>query len=203
MKQNKYTDQDIIEGIKTQNKNILLYIYKQNFRSILKYIENNNGNESDAEDVFQDALLVIFEKIRKDELTLTCSFGTFLYSIAKHHWLRTLRARNNQINSQEECDEIINNEPGITEILIQAERKKLVIQHYNTISEECKKIIKFLIDGFTLDEITKIMGFSSIQHTKNKRLKCKKYLITSIMANPRFKELSNGKTGENYQIPRW
>jgi RNA polymerase sigma factor (sigma-70 family) len=203
MKQDKYTDQEITEGILHQNKDVLLFIYKHNFRSILKYIEDNNGAESDAEDVFQDTLIVIFEKIRKNELKLSCSFGTFLYAIAKHQWLRILRQRQIHEITDNDCDTLINEDPGITDNLILAEKKKLVIQHLNEISEECKKIIKYMSDGCTLDEITKTMGYSSVQQTKNRKLKCKKFLITSIMCNPRFKELANGKIGENYQIPRW
>lgn len=203
MKKDKYTDQDIIQGIAHQDKDVLLFIYKHYYRPIKKHVENHYGSENDAEDIFQDTLIVIFNKIRNKELTLTCSFGTYLFAVAKLQWLRVLRQQKTHPIEYGECDTFFNNEPEIHEDLIQAERKKLVIRHFNEISEDCKKIIQYLINGISLIEITNLMGYSSVQHTKNRRLKCKKYLITKIMSNPRFKELTNGKVGENNQIPRW
>jgi RNA polymerase sigma factor (sigma-70 family) len=203
MKNNKYTDQDIIQGILQQNKDVLLFIYKHNFLTIKYYIEKNNGSEKDAEDIFQDTLIVLFNKVRNNDLELTSSFDTYLFTIAKFQWLKVLRHNKTHNVDLKECDQFITENPEIIEDLILAERKKLVIQHFNEISEECKKIFRHLINGWTLDEITKLMGYNSVQHTKNRRLKCKKFLITRIMNNPRFKELTNEKIGKNYQIPRW
>jgi RNA polymerase sigma factor (sigma-70 family) len=203
MNQDKYTDQEIIQGILQQKNDILLFLYKNNFRSIKKYIENNSGSDKDAEDIFQDTLIVIFDKIRKNELNLTSSFSTFLFSIAKFQWMNILKHRQVRNVTLEDCDQLLNEEPEIHEELILAERKKLVVHYFNEISEDCKKIIKHLINGCTLEETTKLMGYSSVQHTKNRRLKCKKSLISNIMSNPLFNELTNGKIGKNDQIPRW
>jgi RNA polymerase sigma factor (sigma-70 family) len=203
MKQNKYSDQEIVDGILHQDKDVLLFIYSHNFNSIKKYVIDNNGAENDARDIFQDALIVIFEKIRNNDLKLTSSFDTYIYAIAKHHWLRNLRQQQARSVDDVKCDDLEMIEPGINEQLIQAEKKKLVIEHFNNISDDCKKIIQHLINGFSLNEITKLMGYKSVQHTKNRKLKCKKFLISSIMNSPRFKELCNGKTRELNQIPRW
>lgn len=199
----KYTDQEILKGINTQNSAILTYLYQQNFRSVKKYIEDNSGSETDAEDVFQDALVVVYERIRKGDLILTCGFGTFLFAIAKTQWLGILRQRKRRNVVTDDCDNILNNDTDIYEDLIQAEKKKLFITHFNELTEDCKKIIQLFIKEFSIAEITKMMNFSSEQHTKNRRLRCKNALITKITNNPRFKELSNGTIGKNNEIPRW
>lgn len=203
MKKNKYTDQDLTKGIVQQSTDVLKYIYKENYRSIKKYVEDNSGSEKDAEDVFQDSLILVYNKLKNNELVLTCSFSTYIFAVAKTNWLRILRQRRNHKVSIEECDSFFSNETEIHEELILAEKKKLVIQHFKEISEDCQKIIQLIINGCTLDKITQIMGYSSVQHTKNRKLKCKKALISKIMDNPRFNELTNGKVGENNQIPRW
>jgi len=203
MKENKYTDQEIIEGIRTKRSDVLLYIYSQNFKFIKKYILDNSGDETDAEDVFQDTLIVLFNKTRNNSLILTGNFSVFLYTIAKTKWMNVLRQRRKAITSINEYTENAEKDLEIIDELIQAEKEKLVITHFNEISEDCKKIFNCLFDGRTLEEITVLMGYTSVQHTKNRRFMCKKHLIGKIMSNPRFKELTNGKPGKNDQIPRW
>ncbi len=199
----KYTDQEIIKGLNSQSSAVLTYIYQQNFRSVKKYIEDNSGSETDAEDVFQDALVLVYERIRKGNLILTCSFSTFLFAVAKTQWLSVLRQRKRKNVVTDECDNIFNEDAGIHDELVQAEKKKLFIAHFNELTEDCKKIIKLFIKEYSITEITRIMNFSSEQHTKNRRLRCKNALINKITNNPRFKELSNGTVRKDNEIPRW
>ncbi len=48
-------------------------LYIKNFKMVLRYIERNNGNRQDAEDIFQDTMIVLCKKLRTDEFTLTAS----------------------------------------------------------------------------------------------------------------------------------
>jgi RNA polymerase sigma factor (sigma-70 family) len=203
MEKDKYTDQEIIQGIVSQNTSVLIYIYKKYFKSVKNHIEVNSGSYKDAEDIFQDVLILIFNKIRRNDFNLTCSFATYLFAIAKTQWLIILRHRKKVHIPLDEFADYFSCETEIEEKLVQAEKENLIIRYLNEISDDCKIIIEHLLNGRNLDEITKLMGYSSVQHTKNRRLKCKKFLINKIISNPRFKELANGKIGENYQIPRW
>jgi RNA polymerase sigma factor, sigma-70 family len=203
MKRDNYTDQEILTGIKHQNSEIMMFIYQKNFRSVRHYIEQNNGSDKDAEDLFQDALILIFHKVRENSLTLTSSFNTYMFSIIKKNWLKQLDKRKRQNTVIDECDNFILEEDGLVEDLFKLERKKIINQHFNELSSDCQKIINLFLKGHSITEITKVMGFSSEQHTKNRRFRCKKSLIERILKNPYFKELTNGKFGTDYQIPRW
>jgi RNA polymerase sigma factor (sigma-70 family) len=193
MKKHSYTDKEIFEGIIKQNNDVFLFIYQQNFRSVKKFIQENSCSEKDAEDLFQDVIVLLFNKIKDDAFSLTCSFNTYLFSIIKNQWLRTLKQRKQRNTSFEECDNFLNNEPEIFEELLQVERKNLFIRHFNELPEECRKIIKLWLKGCSLDELKEFMGYNSVQHTKNKKLACKKTLIGKIINNPRFNELTNEK----------
>lgn len=199
----KYSDEEILKGISNQNTAILTHLYQQNFRSVKKFIEDNNGSETDAEDVFQDALIAVYERIRKGNLILTCSFGTFLFAVAKTQWMGILRQRKRRNVVTDECDTLFNDDTEIYDDLIQAEKKKLFITHFNELTEDCKKIIQLFIKELSITEITRIMNFSSEQYTKNRKLRCKTTLINKITNNPRFKELSNGTVRKDNQVPRW
>jgi len=203
MKKGTYTDEEIIKGIRSQNNDVLLYVYRKNLRSVRHYIEKNSGTDKDAEDVFQDALMLVYHKIREGALELTSSFNTYLFSVVKIYWLKHLGQRDRRKTDNKECDQFINQNEGLLEDIINAERRSIFIKHFNALNSDCQKIIKLFLKGLMISEITKIMGFSSEQHTKNRRFRCKKVLIEKILQDPYFKELTNERFGKDYQIPRW
>lgn len=203
MKKDAYTDGEILKGIQNQDGDILLFVYQKSYRSVKYYVEKNGGTVKDAEDLFHDALINLYDRLREGNFESKSSPHTYLFSIVKLLWLNQLRTREKRKTMPDECDNFISENEGILDSILQTERKAIFIKHFNELSEDCQKIIKYFLKGFTISEITKTMGFSSEQHTKNRRFRCKKSLIERIIQNPHYKELANGTIGENYQVPRW
>jgi DNA-directed RNA polymerase specialized sigma24 family protein len=86
----KYTDQEIIQGIKSGESYAVKYLAKDYLPVIRYYISKNNGNEEDAKDIFQDALFIIIEKIHNDDFALQGPLSTYLFAICKNLWLMVL-----------------------------------------------------------------------------------------------------------------
>ncbi len=57
-------DSEIILGILNDSKDILNRLYKMYFPMVLQLVLNNNGNEDDAKDVFQESVIVLYNKVR-------------------------------------------------------------------------------------------------------------------------------------------
>jgi len=203
MKKDSHTDIEIINGIKNQNSDILLFVYRKNYRAVRYYIEKNSGSDKDAEDVFQDAMILLYNKIREENLELKCSVHTYLFSVVKLLWLGQLKRREIRKTETDDCDTFISENTGILESILQTERKAIFLKHFNELTNDCQRIIAYFLKGFSISEITKVMGYSSEQHTKNRRLRCKKSLLEKIVQNPHYKELANGTIGNDYQVPRW
>jgi RNA polymerase sigma factor (sigma-70 family) len=203
-----YSDSEIVDGICRNDKEILLFLYTSHYARVRKYVLLNNGTNGDAEDLFQDILVFLFEKSKKGELILTGSLTAFLYVVMRNMWLKNLRSRKNQgkleegspDDSDNKVDENLFN-PDIGE---QVERESVFFKHFNELSEDCKKVLILFIEGFTVSEVASRMGYSTGQHAKNRRYRCKISLFNKIKSDPRFKELCNG-TGKDQDdtIPRW
>lgn len=198
----KYSADEIIQGIIDRNERVIYYIYEENYRIIQHLVKTNNGNNADADDIFQEALMVIYHKIIDKNLNLYVSFGTYIYAIAKRIWQNELKRRSQKACNLEDCDDLLDDE-DIEKELIKNEKHKLVWRHFEKLSKDCQKIIRLFIEGHNITEVTKIMNFSSEQHTKNRRLRCKNSLITHITNDPKFKELKNEKAKDFNQLPRW
>ncbi|HEY9124788.1 MAG TPA: sigma-70 family RNA polymerase sigma factor [Bacteroidales bacterium] len=186
----QFSNEDIIGGILNNNSKVLRYIYAENFPKVRQHICINGGSEDEAADVFQEAILIIFEKARKEQLVLTVKFSTYLYAVAKVVWKSYLRENRKeedmfQLNETEWDFEI----GEVDDYIIDNERFKLVWRYFDNISKDCQTIIRLFLEGKSISEVTQEMNYSSEQHTKNRRLRCKESLIKKIMADPKYKEL--------------
>ena len=94
----------LLKGLAKNDKKATETIYRSNFNVIQAMILNNNGDEDDAKDIFQESMVVLFEKSRLADFELTCSIKTFLYSVARRLWLKKLASNNKTISHHEEID---------------------------------------------------------------------------------------------------
>src|ERR1700712_1349091 len=54
-------------------------------------IINNNGSADEARDIFQEAMIVLYEKAKSGTFELNCLLKTFLYSVSRRLWLKRLQ----------------------------------------------------------------------------------------------------------------
>ena len=198
-----YTEKELVNGIISENDDVLLYIYKNSYRPVRHLITTNSGNEEDARDIFQDSLVILYKKLKSNNLKLYCSISTFIYSIAKLLWLKELKIRGKEVKGYNEYDDYADESSNIVKIYEYNERLSFYRRIFEQLSEDCKKILKMFMKNFTISEVTKIMGYSSEQHTKNRRYRCKKALVKRIIQNPEYYELKDEVHNIDREIPRW
>lgn len=203
MKRKQFTDEEIINAILDHNKEVLSFLYDYNFESLNKKINSEGGSRKDSEDVFHDALLVLYLKVKKEKLLLTCSIHTFLQAIARNLWKRKIVSDLTRFIKLDESLNDISDETQVEEEYIQIERRKLYLKHLNEMPADCQRLIKMILDGLSLQEITRQMLYNSVEYTKTKRFRCKIMLIKKIINDPLYKELKNERLGTPGSIPRW
>ena len=148
------TEQVLIRGLSVNDKSAVEIIYSDNYGVIQNLILNNNGSEEDAKDIFQEALIVLYEKSKSVEFELNCQIKTYLYSVSKRLWLKRLQKNSRyelQSNGFEETvyveDDIgvhekRNNEYGMMEFAM------------SHIGEPCKSILEaYYIRKQIMDQI--------------------------------------------------
>jgi RNA polymerase sigma factor (sigma-70 family) len=87
------TDAALLSGLLQKEEKAIYEVYQQYFPPVEKYILMNSGNAQDAEDIFQDTVMVLLSYIAKEGFTLTCTIKTLLFAIARRLWLKQLRNR--------------------------------------------------------------------------------------------------------------
>ena len=180
-----YTDEQVLKGLERQDRSVIRYVYKEYYPSIKFLIITNSGNETDAEDVFQDAMVIVYRKIIEKKMILTSSFKTFLYSICRNLWLQRL---DRKLFSHEflESENLADLQDSIQFEMKEMENEKyrLFQKHFLRLSEDCKKILKLFMNKVPLREIAEIMGFKSEKYAKTRKFMCKEKLKNAIINDP-------------------
>jgi len=145
---------------------------------IEKYILSNSGTKDDAQDVFQNALVVLYSNTQKPSFELTSSISTYIFSISKNLWLKELRRKKN--DSDKPLSENIIQEEGDfpqKEALISKVEKAL-----NALSENCKRLIElYHYQNFSWKEIVVKMNYKNEHAARNQKYKCLKKLKDKLI----------------------
>jgi RNA polymerase sigma factor (sigma-70 family) len=195
-----YIEESLLEGIRLHDSDTLEYIYKKFYPTVSTFVNANSGNEEDARDIFQEAIVVIYRRINDKDFAISCSFKTFIVSIVKNLWLKELEKRRSgdvvlkTEGEFEVADEVID------ESFIDSgknERIKLYQKHFLTLGEDCQKVLQLFFAQQSLKDISEIMGFASEKYAKKRKFQCKEMLIRKIKNDPEFKKIL--KSNENNQ----
>ena len=183
----KYTDLEIIQGLKSGESYAVKYLAKDYLPVIRYYISKNNGNEEDAKDIFQDALYIVIEKIHNNDFVLQGTLSTYLFAICKNLWLMTLdrqkAAKNYELRRL--ADHIDND---FTESGDRIFYENIFRQCFEAMDQVSQKILKMYWMEISPSEIADKLGYS-YGYVRKKKSECMKELKSRIIAHPDFSEL--------------
>ncbi len=185
---NNPEDQKILEGIATGNEVIITAFYKNNLPYIRRYILQNSGREEDVEDVFQDALVLIYQKLKENSLELHSSLRTYFYGICKNIWRNRLRKNKKMVITEDD----LNTQEIVDAVIIQdleyRDREHVYRKHFLRLNNTCRELLKLLFLGNSMKDISNITGYSE-GYARKKKFDCKKALLEMIEKDPMYQEL--------------
>jgi RNA polymerase sigma factor (sigma-70 family) len=193
-----YSNEEIIAGFRRNDSVIISAVYKETYLIVDRFMRKNGGGKNDVKDIMQDAMLVFFDKSKSENFILTSSFNTYIYSVCRFLWLQELdrRRKDMQIMYTAESEAQPESEDQETEML----KEELFRQHFGELSLDCQKILFLHFEKKTIAELTQIMGYSSEQHTLDRKYRCKKSLIYRIFTNKKYKLLDHEVYNYNRQV---
>lgn len=176
-----------LKGIAQNDFEVLQQIYKESLPGVQRYVTKNSGTPDDARDVFQDAIVIIFKKVSKQELVLTTRFNVYLFSICRRLWLKQLKKKWNKEVPFESKREF-GFEDDFAETMLKSRKWELFNKYFQKLSEECQQALKLLFNGESSKEIAQKMGYSE-DYAKRKKYKCKIQLTDMVRNDPEYRAL--------------
>ncbi len=172
------TDAALLQGLALGTDAATERIYKQCYPVIAHWISVNGGDEADSADLFQEAMLVLWNKARDPQFELSCAIGTYLFSVARRLWLKRLQQRRQSPsalwdNAGAEDAPDWAAEEGIA----QHEEREVQFNQLEAalaqLGEPCAALLKaFYTEGKSMQEIAVEAGYTGADTAKTQKYKC-------------------------------
>ena len=171
------SDRRIIERIRAGDEEALAAVYESNRKPVTAFVTRNNGTADDAEDMLQEALVILWERVQGGKFELTAQLSTFLYATVRNLWYRKLARMKKEIPTELEPEQVGDQRASVLEELIDDETAQLVRAALNKLGEPCRTLLLlFYWEELSTELIAQRMGFANADTVKAKKYQCKKAL---------------------------
>jgi len=166
-------DQEVLKGIAEGSTAELEYLYASYYPMAYQLIVKNNGDEDDAKDIFQEAVIVLYDKVQSGDFVLSSKLGTFLYSVCRRLWLKRLNKSDRLILTTQEHEELVGVEDDLAEYYQKEDQFLLMEESLHLLGEPCQTIISdFYLHNLSMQEICEKFGYTNADNAKNQKYKC-------------------------------
>ena len=170
-------EQALLKGLANNDSRAIETIYKDNFNMVQAFVLNNNGSYDDARDIFQEAMIALYEKAQSESFVLTCQIKTYVYSICRRLWLKKLQQMGRFSNQVDNLDETIPVEEDLE--IHQKRNAEFVIMEraMNSLGEPCKSLLEgYYLKKRGMQELAAEFGYTNADNAKNTNKNEKKRL---------------------------
>ena len=187
-----HTDQKYVQALLENDNRLIAEIYTRFAPKVVGYIQKNNGNESAARDIIQEALITIYDQAKTKGLTLSCPFDAYFFLICKRKWLNFLKKNKpTGVTINEEVTSIDTNvQQQADETALYEGRASLFNQMLEQMGDACKKLLKLSFSIKSMEEVAKKLAVSYAYARKKKSL-CIGKLTKMVQESAQYQTLKN------------
>jgi DNA-directed RNA polymerase specialized sigma24 family protein len=150
----------MVETIETpvaERESLIIDLYKKAFPLVAHYVSKKGGSFEEAKDIFQDALVIWYEK---RDLQLQYSEQSYIFGIARHLWSKKMK---DQLRKQPLPD-------PTTDTPVSTNKLLTLLQ---TAGQKCMELLRaFYYDKQPLDKVADQFGFSGVRSATVQKYKC-------------------------------
>lgn len=167
----------LLEGLANHEERALQRLYQDYFPMICRMVLQNQGNEDDAKDLFQEAVMVLYERSKDQDFILACRVKTYLYAVGHRLWLKQLQQRRKRQMSGCADEQELEDKAGIAgdieEHLIREERFQVMDSALEKLGEPCKSLLEsFYVQQLSMQDIAEKFGYTNPDNAKTQKYKC-------------------------------
>lgn len=166
-------EQDLLKGLAVHDSRSIELIYRENYPVIQSMIINNNGNPDEARDVFQEAMIVLFEKSKQADFELQCQVGTYLFSVARRLWLKRLQQAGIKTRLSEAIEDTYPVDSDLENHDQYNHRVEMMHGALEKIGEPCRSLLEaYYFKKRNMQDISEDFGYTNADNAKNQKYKC-------------------------------
>lgn len=169
---NEANEKGLLQGLAKSDRKAIETIYKENFTMVQALVVNNSGTTEDAKDIFQEALIVLYEKVKSGTFELNCQIKTYVYSVSRRLWLKRLMQQS-RFSIGEADEETVAVESEVEEYEKRDLEFTMMEKAMAGLGEPCKSLLEaFYLQKIGMQEIAASFGYTNADNAKNQKYKC-------------------------------
>lgn len=178
-----------LEALINSNSKVIKAIYDDNFYKVRSFILKNKGQQQDAEDVFQKALLQLATRYKKEKFIINTRFEAYLFTVCKNLWRRELNKSKKKV-TKDNLVELPDDNEDIALAVLEQKRWELFTESLELISENCKQILKLFFAKTPYAVMMVKFNYNSETVVRQRVFKCKNKLKELVKKDKRFNSLT-------------
>ena len=177
-----------LDALLHNDSKVIMEIYTIIFPKVKNFILQNKGQQVDAEDIFQKALLQIAVRYRREPFEIKSSFEAYVFTACKNLWRRELNKSKTRV-TDDGVMELQSEERDMALATLEQGRWELFAEKLDAISENCRKVLTLFFAKVSYARIVQEMDYSSETVARQRVFKCKSKLVETITNDNRYNSL--------------
>lgn len=168
------TNEDLLlRGLAKNDRKAVETVYQMNYNMVHSLIINNNGTAEDAKDIFQEAMIVLYEKSRSSSFELNCQIRTYVYSVARRLWLKKLQQASRFSGDIGHAEQTVHVEEDLEEHQRKDADFGIMEKAMGSLGEPCRGLLEaFYLQKKHMQDIALSFGYTNAENAKTQKYKC-------------------------------
>ena len=164
----------LLQGLANEDKNSIEKIYREHYSMVQSMVINNNGSSDDAADIFQESMIVLFEKVKTGHFELHCQLKTFIYAVCRRLWLKKLgQMQRYSSPPNENMEDLVSVEEDMETHENRQKEFSIMEAAMGKIGEPCKSLLEaYYIQKKQMQSIAADFGYTNADNAKTQKYKC-------------------------------
>mgnify|MGYP003472037682 CR=1 FL=1 len=166
-------EKKLLEGLAREDRISIEKIYREHYSMVQSLVTNNNGSPDDAADIFQELMIVLFEKAKTGNFELHCQLKTFIYAVCRRLWLKKLGQLQRFTGTTDNLDDAISVDEDVEVHEKRQEDFNVMEAALAKIGEPCKSLLEaYYIQKKQMQAIAADFGYTNADNAKTQKYKC-------------------------------
>ncbi|MBC7937346.1 MAG: sigma-70 family RNA polymerase sigma factor [Rhizobacter sp.] len=166
-------EKKLLEGLANEDKSSIERIYREHYNMVQTLVVNNNGSTDDAADIFQESMIVLFEKVKNGGFELHCQLKTFIYAVSRRLWLKKLNQQSRFSVGSYNIEEVVSVDEDMDVHENRQKEFNLMEMAMNKIGEPCKSLLEaYYLQKKQMQAIAADFGYTNADNAKTQKYKC-------------------------------
>ncbi|MFD2561661.1 RNA polymerase sigma factor [Aquimarina rubra] len=182
------TENDRLKQLVNGEKQVIQDLYKKEFPKVQSFVLSNNGSITDAEDVFQKALMQLIARYKVKTFVIEGALEGYFFVVCRNLWRRELN-KQKRIVTNDDALEHVKEAEDMTMATLEQEKWELFQEKLTQLSDNCKQLLQLFFQKVPYKEIVEKLGYNTDNVVRQRIFNCKSQLTKLIKSDSRYNQI--------------